>query len=135
MDPRIRGGDELVEKWTRVRGYREAINERIEPLRRDKRIRSSLEAELWVDVDGNEEATLLKSVDMAEVAIVSAAQVSANEKESFSLPESSDANEFAVYIEVTPTTHHKCGRCWRHLPEVAEDGGLCNRCDKVLSAS
>jgi isoleucyl-tRNA synthetase len=35
-------------------------------------------------------------------------------------------------IEITPTENHKCGRCWRHLPEVADDGALCNRCETVL---
>ena len=30
-------------------------------------------------------------------------------------------------IGVTKTSNHKCGRCWRHLPEVREDGGLCDR--------
>jgi isoleucyl-tRNA synthetase len=36
-------------------------------------------------------------------------------------------------VIVTRTTHHKCGRCWRHLPEVAEDGDLCGRCDDVVT--
>jgi len=36
-------------------------------------------------------------------------------------------------LEVTRTDHHKCGRCWRHLPEVTEDGALCSRCDQVVS--
>ena len=35
-------------------------------------------------------------------------------------------------IEVTKTDRLKCGRCWRHLPEVAEDGGLCARCEEVV---
>ncbi|WP_420894052.1 zinc finger domain-containing protein, partial [Sphingopyxis granuli] len=34
--------------------------------------------------------------------------------------------------DVKRTENHKCGRCWRHLPEVAQDGGLCNRCETVL---
>jgi len=37
-------------------------------------------------------------------------------------------------LNVTRTEHHKCGRCWRHLPEVAEDGALCSRCDQVTEA-
>jgi isoleucyl-tRNA synthetase len=36
-------------------------------------------------------------------------------------------------VTVARTHHHKCGRCWRHLPEVTEDGTLCARCDKVVS--
>ena len=27
----------------------------------------------------------------------------------------------------------KCGRCWRHLPEVPEEGGLCDRCEEVVN--
>ena len=55
-----------------------------------------------------------------------------------------DAEEFAeltivssvtdgVEVKVTKTKNHKCGRCWRLLPEVEEDGALCGRCDKVLN--
>jgi len=35
---------------------------------------------------------------------------------------------------VSKTTDHKCGRCWRHLPEVQEDGHLCDRCESVVAA-
>ena len=35
-------------------------------------------------------------------------------------------------VTVTRTAHHKCGRCWRQLPEVTEDGALCARCDDVV---
>ena len=37
-------------------------------------------------------------------------------------------------ISVTKTDNHKCGRCWRLLPEVEEDGALCGRCAEVLGA-
>jgi isoleucyl-tRNA synthetase len=36
-------------------------------------------------------------------------------------------------LSVTKTKKHKCGRCWRLLPEVAEDGGLCARCEDVVN--
>ena len=36
-------------------------------------------------------------------------------------------------VEVSRTELEKCGRCWRHLPEVEEDGALCARCDGVLN--
>ena len=35
-------------------------------------------------------------------------------------------------VTVTRTSDHKCGRCWRLLPEVVEDGSLCARCDDVV---
>jgi isoleucyl-tRNA synthetase len=36
-------------------------------------------------------------------------------------------------IEVSRTGYSKCGRCWRLLPEVTEDGGLCARCEGVVN--
>ena len=36
-------------------------------------------------------------------------------------------------IEVKRSDYSKCGRCWRLLPEVTEDGGLCARCTEVLN--
>jgi isoleucyl-tRNA synthetase len=36
-------------------------------------------------------------------------------------------------IKVTKTANHKCGRCWRHLPEVKSDGDLCDRCNEVVN--
>jgi isoleucyl-tRNA synthetase len=93
-------------KWADLRSTRAQVLEAIEPLRRDKIVRSSLEAEVTVPVD-------LAATDWAELFITS----------------SVNAGELAV----TKTTHHKCGRCWRHLPEVAEDGDLCDRCDDVVA--
>ena len=36
-------------------------------------------------------------------------------------------------VRVHPSHDHKCGRCWRLLPEVPEDGGLCARCEDVVA--
>ena len=36
-------------------------------------------------------------------------------------------------MTVTKTDNHKCGRCWRYLPEVTEDGALCARCEDVVN--
>ncbi len=100
-------GDELVERWTALREARMAVNEAIEPLRRAKELGSSLEAEVWINRS-------YPGVDLAELFI--SAEVHQGEHE-----------------KVTRTTDHKCGRCWRHLPEVAEQGELCSRCDQVVA--
>jgi isoleucyl-tRNA synthetase len=42
-------------------------------------------------------------------------------------------DETMTGVAVTATAHHKCGRCWRHLPEVSEDGALCGRCAELLA--
>ena len=102
---------ELAAKWQTIRAAREKVTEAIEPLRREKTIRSSLEAEVVYPM-----ADLPIGTDeFAELAIV--ADVS-----------NGDA------IGVSKTDNHKCGRCWRLLPEVEEDGALCDRCAEVLGA-
>jgi isoleucyl-tRNA synthetase len=104
----IDGG--LDDKWTELRNQREQVNEAIEPLRREKIVRSSLDADVTMG-----ELLAVGDVDFAEVAIV--ARVTMGEGDG---------------IVVTPSDWHKCGRCWRKLPEVTEDGTLCDRCDTVL---
>ncbi|MGN6691529.1 MAG: class I tRNA ligase family protein, partial [Sphingopyxis sp.] len=100
-------GDDLAEKWAQIRNTRALVTERIEPLRREKIIRSSLEAEVWLPNEAGD-------VDFEEVFITSTVHQGD--------------------WDVKRTENHKCGRCWRHLPEVAEDGALCNRCETVLDA-
>jgi isoleucyl-tRNA synthetase len=104
-------------RWAEMRTLRERVNEKIEPLRRDKIIRSSLEAEVQIhDLD----AILGDFVDanfLAELFIVARVTLT------------KDAG-----ISVTRTSDAKCGRCWRLLPEVPEDGALCGRCEEVVNA-
>ncbi|HYD11668.1 MAG TPA: isoleucine--tRNA ligase [Allosphingosinicella sp.] len=107
---------ELSKKWTGIIALRERVNEAIEPLRREKTIGSSLEARVrFSDI----EAILsdIRDDDLAEYFIVSEVR-----------PE---AGLEGVLIE--RTDNHKCGRCWRLLPEVVEDGELCGRCEGVVN--
>jgi isoleucyl-tRNA synthetase len=122
--------DNFKMKWDQLREYRTAVNEAIEPYRREKKVGSSLEAEIWLDIDGG--MRLFESVDASEIFITAAAKVTENEKESFSLNRKSAAADLKCFVEVVPTTNHKCGRCWRHLPEVVDDGALCGRCADVV---
>ncbi len=106
--PAVPGDVPLGTRWQAVRALRVQVTEAIEPLRREKTVRSSLEAEVTVP-------TLPLDADaLAEMFIV--ADVTSAEA-----------------ITVTRTGRHKCGRCWRHLPEVVEDGALCARCTEVVA--
>jgi isoleucyl-tRNA synthetase len=93
-------------RWEKLRALRAEVTERIEPLRRDKIIGSSLEAEVWVP--SNEDPAFL-----AELFITS----TVHEGD----------------WKIAKTEKHKCGRCWRLLPEVNSDGDLCDRCDEVVN--
>jgi isoleucyl-tRNA synthetase len=93
-------------KWNGLRALRTKVTEAIEPLRRDKVLGSSLEAEVTVpDADTPE--------FLQELFITSTVH-------------SGD-------WKVVKTANHKCGRCWRHLPEVKSDGDLCDRCNEVVN--
>ena len=96
----------LAEKWRSIRGARITANELIEPMRRNKEIGSSLEVEYSYSGDAGE-------IDLAEIFIVSAVHLGREEG-------------------AVKTANHKCGRCWRHLPEVVDDGALCGRCADVV---
>jgi isoleucyl-tRNA synthetase len=106
--PALPGDTALPTEWADVRRLREQVTEAIEPLRREKRVRSSLEAEVTVPELPLDEAALAELFIVAKV-------------------EKGDA------VTVTPTDYKKCGRCWRHLPEVTADGGLCARCEEVVA--
>jgi isoleucyl-tRNA synthetase len=127
-------GDELVAKWASIRALRDQLNERIEPLRREKLIGSSLEANVAIVSYTDETATFLRSTDFAEIGIVSRFKLVEGEVGSFSLEALAQSHSnHPVEFEIEKTTHRKCGRCWRHLPEVTEDGTLCARCEDVVN--
>jgi isoleucyl-tRNA synthetase len=120
----------LGEKWRRVRAIRRVVTGALEVARRDKLIGASLQAhpELYV---GEADAALLAGLDLAELAITSdlAVRVGTPPEGAFILPE-----EAGVAVVVRRADGAKCERCWRVLPEVAGDTGLCRRCDAVVAA-
>jgi isoleucyl-tRNA synthetase len=107
-NPVLDEDNEFLAKWAKLRELRTQVTEAIEPLRRDKVIGSSLEAEVTVP------ELLAPAEVLAELFIVSSVK-------------QGDA------VTVAKTTFEKCGRCWRYLPEVSEDGALCGRCEDVLN--
>jgi isoleucyl-tRNA synthetase len=106
--PALDGDAPLGTRWQGVRALRETVTEAIEPLRRAKTIRSSLEAEVTVP------SAPLPEAELAELFIVADVRVGED-------------------VAVARTERHKCGRCWRHLPEVTVDGALCDRCAGVVA--
>ncbi|KTE05634.1 isoleucine--tRNA ligase [Sphingopyxis sp. H115] len=129
ISPVIEGRDELRHRYNAARAVRARVNEEIEPLRRDKIIKSSLEAEVGIRIDDDNFA-VLSGLDWAEFLIVSVASIEAAGPIDPSLSQAG----MSIAVDVTRTENHKCGRCWRHLPEVETDGALCNRCETVLDA-
>jgi isoleucyl-tRNA synthetase len=120
--------NQLQTKWDRLRSYRSDVTEAIEPLRREKQVGSSLAADVEIDIHHSEDTSALETTDLAEMFISGEVRLVDEVVSGYTPGRSSEAR-----ILAKPTTHHKCGRCWRHLPEVAEDGTLCNRCEEVVN--
>ena len=106
-----------------IRPWRRAVTEAIEPLRREKLIGSSLEAVATIPIAfGGSFENNIRLMDLAELCIVAETKI----------VEHSEPDELGGRVTITKTTNHKCGRCWRHLPEVIDDGALCGRCEDVV---
>jgi isoleucyl-tRNA synthetase len=97
------------DRWIELRQLRATVNEAIEPLRREKVLGSGLEAQVSLGIDAPE-------ADLAELFITGTVTRGQGEG-----------------VTITRTHDHKCGRCWRHLPDVTEDGALCGRCEDVIA--
>ena len=112
--PQVPGVGADGARWAKLRELREDVMEAIEPLRREKVIRSGLEADVIVPADAVPEG--FSDDDLAELFITA------------SVTRSDSAD-----VTVTRTSENKCGRCWRLLPSVTEDGDLCDRCEPVVA--
>jgi isoleucyl-tRNA synthetase len=120
--------DDLRMRWELLRRYRTKLTGEIEPLRREKVIGSSLEVEVTAMSYAPGEAALLRTADMAEIGIVAKVIVCDGDPAVAELANGSDP----IAFEVAKTDYEKCGRCWRHLPEVQSVGALCDRCETVV---
>jgi isoleucyl-tRNA synthetase len=153
----------LGQTWEMLRIFRSEVSLSVEPLRRDKIIGSSLEADVSFTFFKCHEIENRTSEELSELFIVSSVSYkndgyvipapeperapgngnSLGRKIGVQSPPTIVANHPAGAwqspdgrrgVMITKTTHHKCGRCWRHLPEVSEDGTLCGRCEAVVNA-
>ncbi|MEL7030516.1 MAG: class I tRNA ligase family protein, partial [Pseudomonadota bacterium] len=125
--------DALAEKWETVRRLRRVVTGALEIERRDKRIGSSLEAAPEVYVTDTAYLDAMQGVDLAEIAITSAARLVEGEA-----PSDAFRLEDVAGVAVVPAQAKakKCVRCWMLLPDVglnADHPGLCGRCVEAVS--
>ncbi|WP_260482584.1 isoleucine--tRNA ligase [Sphingomicrobium flavum] len=121
--------DELANKWKVLRGIRKLVTEHVEFLRKEKLVGSGLQTLVEVCSPNNATREILSSVDFAEIAIVGKVVIGDTLKAGMVAPDEIKD----VGVATGRIDYAKCGRCWRHLPEVEEDGHLCERCAEVLS--
>ncbi|HUB08290.1 MAG TPA: isoleucine--tRNA ligase [Myxococcales bacterium] len=105
--------EKLEAQMAGVLGVRAEVQKRLEDLRREKTIGSSLEARVSLAAAEPLEAFQRLGGSLEELFIVS--QV-----------------ELAPELRVERAAGRRCERCWKHLPEVPENPPLCRRCARVV---
>src|SRR5690606_16878717 len=106
--PPFADADALAAKWSRLRAIRADVQRKLEEVRTAGAIGSSLQAEVDLYAAGADH-DLLASLgdDLRFVLIVSRASVHAGEGE--------------LRIEIAPSAHKKCERCWHWRLDVGSD--------------
>ena len=115
--------------WNQVMAVKTAVNKELEVKRAEKTVGSGLSAEVDLYCDGQllellqrlgEELRFVLIVSRASVVPLNEAPDSASETE-----------ETGLLLDIVPSTHEKCERCWHHRPDVGETAAhptLCSRC-------
>ena len=108
----------VLEAWQSVRQFRDSVTKRIEERRAAKELGSSLQAEIDIQAPAPLYDALARlGDDLRFVLITSRASVRRGD---------------AAMVEVTPSTHPKCDRCWHYRADVDAEG-LCGRCQQNLN--
>jgi len=93
----------------------------IELLRKDKQIGSSLQAKVVI-TGGGEEMSLLEAHgdELPMLFIVSEVELRRTSGD-------------ALTISIERASSERCERCWRHVPTVSKESGICDRCQNALA--
>jgi isoleucyl-tRNA synthetase len=137
----------LLDKWTRIRAVRDAVNKEIEAVRVEGKVGASLQANVTLWAEGgllralNELGPELKYVlitSKAEVrpyneAEVKTANASGPTHAGQHISEASLGTGFMglLWTSVKPSSDPKCERCWHYSTTVGQDTAhptLCGRC-------
>jgi isoleucyl-tRNA synthetase len=122
---------DLLARWAKLTTLRERVLAEIEPLRKDKRIGSSLQAKVALTATAAELSFLESYAKQLPMLFI------VSEVELRSAPADVEAHtEAAPRISIERAAGVKCERCWRYVPSVSREpewAGLCERCQDALA--
>ncbi len=122
---------ELLTRWERLTDLRERVLARIEPLRKDKQIGSSLQARVVLTATEKELSFLEDHTSQLPMLFI------VSDVELRPAPTDVEAHEEAQpHIAIERAGGVKCERCWRYVPAVSSEpewAGLCPRCQHALA--
>jgi isoleucyl-tRNA synthetase len=122
---------ELIATWNQLITVRDRVLGEIEPLRKDKQIGSSLQAKVVLTA-GPAQMELLRSraAELPMLFIVSDVELRPAGLSAVA-PAGAKADDLQIAIEKAPGV--KCERCWRYVPNVSPEAGICDRCQNALA--
>ncbi|MFW6457007.1 MAG: isoleucine--tRNA ligase [Planctomycetota bacterium] len=130
--------DDLRQRWDRMLRVRDDVDRTIEALRDAKDVSNSMEvsATLWADSDSLQTILQENSETLQEVLMVSELHLPEVEPpDSEKGDMTAGQKEPKLLIDVKPSPHSKCARCWNLLPTVGQDeeyDDLCERCIRAV---
>ena len=132
---------ELLARWQRLVGLREAANVVLERLRSEKTVGTSLEATVTIRASGataelveRYRADLPTLLMTSEVEVAPAADLPVDAEGARAAGAQFVETGGAAVITARRTGGVKCPRCWRYVPAVSEGepDGVCPRCVDAL---
>jgi isoleucyl-tRNA synthetase len=122
--PEVGGAEALRIRWAALRQVRADVLKKIESEREAGRIGSSLQAEVKLMANPAQLALLSSLGDELRFVLITSA--------------ASFAEGAETQIDITPSTHKKCDRCWHYREDVgshAEHPTICGRCVSNLEGN
>jgi isoleucyl-tRNA synthetase len=121
-----------VAAWERILRVRQAVSKVLEGKRDAKEIGKSIDADVQLHCDvAPAVLTGTAHVDLSKIFIVSHVDFLPADDAVADVVEIEGVGR--VGITTTPARGRKCGRCWLYREEVAENGDLCERCERVVA--
>ena len=106
----------LTAKWKRLRELRDPVRKEIEALRTQDKVGASLQAEVDLHAADKDYELLASLEDELKFLLITSA---------------ARAHQGVSSVEVKPSSHAKCDRCWHYTADVDQEG-LCARCRSNL---
>lgn len=125
----------LLEKWERLLALRAETTKRIEPLRREKVVGTSLEAVVRISSSDAQTLQFLRANAAVLPTLLIVSQVIIDEAAGGTVVEELASQGLKLALDVTRSGNEKCPRCWRRV--VVQKAGsqtndLCDRCADVM---
>jgi isoleucyl-tRNA synthetase len=122
---------DLLDRWSKLIALRDEVLAKIEPLRKDKKIGSSLQAKVVISATSAELAIVEPYARQLPMLFI------VSEVELRKAPGDVEAHSEAVpRVTIERAGGVKCERCWRYVPTVSTEpawAGLCERCQDALA--